>query len=328
MLAKLRGVVVRATATSIGTGRGLQVSGMSGMSGMSGKKVAKHEEEGVEGGSKVEENVPNASTTSSSSTSSSTTTSTTSSPSGGTGVGKKRKERTGAQEKIESLSATGFNKLPAEKKRKLLSTLALVDEVTDALEEDMMDAVAFALDTHGPDVGRIEERVAGGVVEEFDTFLAEYAYVVVASGFKAEFAARVVPSLLSRLPDLDAMRELFKNKAKTAAIVEVAAMRPRWAELRASFATPDDLMVLPRIGPVVKFHLARNIGLKACVKPDVHMVSYAAKMGWNDPVEMIETLAASHNINPGVLDFCFWVWMSHDCGKPRPNCCHGGKELR
>ncbi|KNC52552.1 uncharacterized protein AMSG_08119 [Thecamonas trahens ATCC 50062] len=231
-----------------------------------------------------------------------------------------------ADSALEGMSATAFGKMKVAKKRKLLAQLDLHDELTDELEADVMAAVAFTRETHGEDVRRMDAR--SELIVSFDDFYTEYAYVVVASGFRAEFAARIVPALVAAAPDEAAMIALFKNRAKIAALVKVYGMRSEWETLRASFRTPDDLTVLPRIGPVVKFHLARNIGLKSCVKPDVHMMAYAAKRGWHSPIDMVEALAAAYHLPIGTLDFCLWVWMSHGFGSATSKCCHGGYELR
>ena len=52
-------------------------------------------------------------------------------------------------------------------------------------------------------------------MDDFDEFFLEYVYVVVASGFKAAFAARVTPLLVACHGDVASMRQHFKNKAKT-----------------------------------------------------------------------------------------------------------------
>lgn len=214
-------------------------------------------------------------------------------------------------------------------------------------------AWAFTQRTHTPDMVWIGQRQT--LVTTFEDFYREYCYVVVASGFRGRTAARLAPLLAACCGDEKAMLRVFKNKQKCAALARVwRDGQERWAEMRASWRTEDDLCALPRIGPIVKYHLARNIGLRSCVKPDLHIVRYANelyKTERDDGAEqraqrLVQTIATEHGIAPGVADFALWVWLSHRAARVRTGtkrkreseqyldeaqvleCCNGGYRLR
>jgi len=128
--------------------------------------------------------------------------------------------------------------------------------------------------------------------------------------------------------------------------------------LRKSLESVDSLEQLPRVGPAVKHHLARNIGLsQSYAKPDLHLVKYMTANGgatWtacaksdvadaanvkqsaqrrnaaavNARVQRFVARIAAHFEEPiGVVDFCLFCWLSHD-GKRNDLCCNGKLRLR
>ncbi|EAY16597.1 hypothetical protein TVAG_434340 [Trichomonas vaginalis G3] len=195
--------------------------------------------------------------------------------------------------------------------------------------EDYEQALEFTFRVHKSDLERID--ALNGVVEDFDKFFYEYVYVILASGFRAKVAARLCPLLVDCKGDLDKMREIFKNESKIKAIADVYQMKSKWKELRESFTSIDSLMQLPRIGPIVKYHLARNIGVCSCAKPDKHMVRWLEEITGSkdeDDVHVItDAIAKKVNKKEGTVDFALWVWLSHSRGEEM-ECCNGGLALR
>lgn len=61
-------------------------------------------------------------------------------------------------------------------------------------------------------------------MESFDEFIEEYVYVILASGFRAELAARLAPAVHAACAhsggDATAMRAVFANGAKITAIAD------------------------------------------------------------------------------------------------------------
>ncbi|KAJ4459542.1 hypothetical protein PAPYR_4257 [Paratrimastix pyriformis] len=190
---------------------------------------------------------------------------------------------------------------------------------------DFRKAREFAERTHRGDVEWIQSRTT--LVELFDDFFEEYVYVVVASGFRAIHAARLCPQLIACRGNVPKMLKVFGNQKKVEAIGAVWRMRSKWPALRKSFTSVDSLTQLPRIGPIVKFHLARNIGIRSVGKPDLHLVRYASALGYPNCQEMVEALAQHEGLAPGSTDFILWIWLSHNRGKEN-TCCHDGYKLR
>ena len=162
-------------------------------------------------------------------------------------------------------------------------------------------------------------------------FFYEYVYVVLASGFKGKIAARLTPELVKCHGNMEKMQKIFKNQRKLDSIRKVWDMKDDWDSLRKSFKAVNDLMTLPYIGEITKFHLARNIGLLSCAKPDLHLCKWAEKItGKNDEEAVsIVTQAISDKVErkQGTVDFVLWVWLSHHKGE-ESECCHDGYALR
>ena len=117
-----------------------------------------------------------------------------------------------------------------------------------------------------------------------------------------------------------------------------AAVAAGTPPLKAADEATDALMQLPRIGPTVKWHLARNLGVvTSMVKPDVHLVRYAESVDAGldrrtrrrhtvTPQTVVRSIAA-HPPNAatalGTIDFVLWAWLMHDRGESRFPCCDG-----
>jgi hypothetical protein len=185
--------------------------------------------------------------------------------------------------------------------------------------DDFTRALAFVEAAHGPDLAWIRSRTS--LVQTFDEFYEEYCYVVLASGFRARTAARLLPEILDAHGNLDLMLQGFRNRQKCQAMSDTYAMRGSWDTLRASFTDVDSLETLAYVGPVTKYHLARNIGLAAgYAKPDVHLVRYAVARGQGVQA-LVQEVATKHGEPVGVTDFILWIWLSHGYGILVDECC-------
>ncbi|KAH0791132.1 hypothetical protein GPJ56_004943 [Histomonas meleagridis] len=200
------------------------------------------------------------------------------------------------------------------------------------LEKALSDynlAYEFTKKTHESDLNRIDSL--NGLMENFDDFFYEFVYVVLASGFKGRIAAKLTPLLVDCKGDMDKMGKIFKNKSKLNAINKIWNMKDQWDKLRSSFHTVNDLTSLPYIGDVTKYHLARNIGLISCAKPDLHLCRWAEKIcgkGDEESVsKIINAIANKVGRKQGGVDFALWVWLSHNKGDEL-ECCNGGYALR
>ena len=190
-------------------------------------------------------------------------------------------------------------------------------------------AYEFTMKTHGSDLNRIDSL--NGLMTNFDDFFYEFVYVVIASGFKGRIAARLTPQLVDCKGNMEKMQKIFKNQQKLNAISKIWNMRDQWDQLRSSFRTVDDLVKLPYIGEITKYHLARNIGLTSCAKPDLHLCRWCEKICGKSDEEAVSyvTKAIGEKVGrkQGSVDFALWVWLSHNKGEEL-ECCHGGYALR
>lgn len=143
-----------------------------------------------------------------------------------------------------------------------------------------------------------------------DAFGIEAAFVILNSGMKASVAAgiwaRVRPRLHAGL--LIQGSGVFGHDAKAQAIDWIWANR---ADLFARFltlATPeaqlDFLEALPWIGPVTKFHLAKNFGLEVA-KPDRWLVRLAEAHG-RSVDDLCLGLAHASGDRVGLVDLVLW----------------------
>lgn len=208
-------------------------------------------------------------------------------------------------------------------------SLELTEEQFQCALSDYNEAYEFTIQTHKSDMDRINSL--NGLMTDFNDFFYEYVYVVLASGFRAKTAARLTPELVKCRGDMEKMQEIFKNQRKLDSIKKVWDMRNNWEELRNSMKSVDDLMNLPYIGGITKFHLARNIGLLSCAKPDLHLCKWVKKITGNEEEEVVsivtQAIADKLQRKQGTVDFALWVWLSHNKGE-EAECCHGGYALR
>ncbi|KAA6354408.1 MAG: hypothetical protein EZS28_050065 [Streblomastix strix] len=199
-------------------------------------------------------------------------------------------------------------------------------EPTEAVLADFENARKFANKTHKKDVDWVLTRTS--LTESFDDFFFNYIYVIVASGFRALTAARITQKLNDCHGDLEQMRKIFRNEQKIQAINTVWQKRGEWKTIRKTLTNVDSLKQFPRIGDIVKYHLARNIGLISCGKPDLHLVRYCEAHKISDPHQLINGISKKTGIIPGAADFMLWVWLSHSRGTKENACCNSEFILR
>ena len=69
----------------------------------------------------------------------------------------------------------------------------------------------------------------------------------------------------------------------------------------------DALKVLPWIGDVTKYHLAKNIGLADVAKPDVHL-EWCAEHCAAEVDELVSYLASKYQMTKHKVDAVLWEW--------------------
>lgn len=203
----------------------------------------------------------------------------------------------------------------------------------EELEKLYRQAAAFTEKHHLPDLEWIRTRES--LVSDFQAFFLEYVYVVCASGFKGRTAAALCDRLVACDGDEEKMLSVFRNKVKVGAIAKCyKELKDTYETVSKGWKTPGDLVSLPYIGNVTCHHLARNIGLRSGVKPDLHLTRIVGEMfhlperGIEEAtIARVEELSELVKTPPGEVDFCLWVYLSHGRGKKAP-CCDGGYRLR
>jgi hypothetical protein len=99
----------------------------------------------------------------------------------------------------------------------------------------------------------------------------------------------------------EAIKYVWKNKA---GILKQIRDQPT-IEKRIEF-----LDTLPQIGPITRYHLARNLGMDF-IKPDIWMDRLTAKFGYNNPVEMCEVIRKHRpEWRLGTIDVILWRYCN------------------
>src|SRR5258708_16999181 len=154
-------------------------------------------------------------------------------------------------------------------------------------------ALDFVMNNYKEDYDRIANTKFGEITPEF--FFREFCWCCCTSGFNAKVVSKFFPALLSALEplfkiilinsksiDIENIRnnslKIFNNKRKIQAIIDCALLISNkieqlgWKQFRdLELNTPEKLEQLPFIGPITKYHLARNIGLLEFMKFDLHL---------------------------------------------------------
>lgn len=144
-----------------------------------------------------------------------------------------------------------------------------------------------------------------------DDFALEHAFVVCNSGMKAQIARPIFERIKERLLADGSIRGVFGHVGKVRAIEYV------WDNRRSLYAVWRDkvsgyvldvqltwLHQLPWIGPITKYHLAKNLGVECC-KPDRHLVQLAGIVD-ETPDALCARLAKENGDRVVTVDTVLW----------------------
>jgi len=143
-------------------------------------------------------------------------------------------------------------------------------------------------------------------------FFWEYTWVVINSGMKNQVAEKIHREVQMAVIEGMPVSRAFNNKKKVEAIDRMRVL------LRSTFdefqGCEDDeqrlamLNQLPFIGPITKYHLAKNLGMTSICKPDRHLQRLAQKHGeGTTPQKMCEQLAdCDPRITVAYVDQVLW----------------------
>jgi 3-methyladenine DNA glycosylase Tag len=151
-------------------------------------------------------------------------------------------------------------------------------------------------------------------------FLAEYCWVVYASGFRESTIKSIFPNLRTafkkfELNDLGKMRSIkpvlaiFNNERKANSFLEGSKLIAKEGffnfKKRLKNEGIDMLEQLPGIGPITKYHLAKNIGLVDEAKPDIWLVR-AAETCSSTVQEFVAFLSEKYSMSRHAIDVILW----------------------
>lgn len=136
-------------------------------------------------------------------------------------------------------------------------------------------------------------------------FFAEYVWVVISSGMKNQIAQKIYSKVMGAIIDRVPVNTVFRHELKVKAINQVLV---NLKELYLEYLMDNDklawLETLPHIGPITKYHLAKNLGLDIC-KPDRHLVRIANQYDLT-PQKLCEQLALETGNKVAVIDQIIW----------------------
>lgn len=137
-------------------------------------------------------------------------------------------------------------------------------------------------------------------------FFCEYTFVVINSGMKAQIARVIYNKVMDTvLIGKGSASLVFGHKGKCAAIDKIFADRYNVFNGWLSAKDPlEYLAQLPWIGPITKYHLAKNFGMDV-VKPDRHLVRIAEKSG-ETPDQLCRRLSLETLDKVAVVDTVIW----------------------
>lgn len=151
-------------------------------------------------------------------------------------------------------------------------------------------------------------------------FLTHYCWVIYASGFKVSIIEEKFPDLkkafkgfdiqdLSRMRSIRPALRVFNNdsKAKSFAKGSKAIAEEGFPAFKKRLKTEgvDMLEKLPGIGPITKFHLAKNIGFVDEAKPDIWLVR-AAEANNTTVSELVKFLSENYCMSRHAVDVVLW----------------------
>ena len=137
------------------------------------------------------------------------------------------------------------------------------------------------------------------------TFFLEYVWVVLNTGMKEQVARNIYNRYCENF-DIGCVRHPTKKKAIEHMLNNYI---PTFKELLNVGDKISYLETLPWIGPITKYHLARNIGIDT-VKPDRHLVRLAEMFGFESPISMCQCIQDDNGTKLGTIDVVLWRYCN------------------
>lgn len=138
-----------------------------------------------------------------------------------------------------------------------------------------------------------------------DAFAYDIIFVICNSGMTNSTATKIFHRIVRVLNRGRSSRTVFKHEGKCKAIDRI--WRDRYQLFAMYWGAPDKLAFiaeLPFIGPITKYHVAKNFGLPYA-KPDLHIQRLADLEG-SCPHEMCERLGKRLGLKASTVDIVLW----------------------
>jgi len=158
-------------------------------------------------------------------------------------------------------------------------------------------------------------------------FLTQFAWVVLAAGFRDAVVRQKFPGILSAFKDFSSARAImhqelecrkaalaaFGNRRKIDSIL-VAAQRVAkdgFDVIKARLTNGDVpyLQTFPFMGPATSYHLAKNLGMDV-VKPDRHLLRITHATGYDSPERMCRDIGTFVGERLSVVDLVLWRYAT------------------
>lgn len=166
-------------------------------------------------------------------------------------------------------------------------------------------------------------------------FMRCYAWVVLNTGMQGDIIKNIFPEfskcfnnwknlekILSNKETIESKAcEIFCHKQKIDSIfktIKIINDYKNFEEFKEWIRSDpeNNLLKLPYIGDVTKYHLGRNLGFDCC-KPDRHLVRLAKELKFKTPLEMCKEIQKATNDRLGVIDVVLWRYKSTLEGKSK-----------
>jgi hypothetical protein len=136
-------------------------------------------------------------------------------------------------------------------------------------------------------------------------FACELVFVIINSGMKHSIALGIHRRVLRAWQSDQPIFSVFKHAGKARAIDMIFRSGERLLnEYIAADDKLDFLESIPWIGPITKYHAAKNFGLDV-VKPDVHLQRLSAAYG-TTPEDLCQHYAAATGYRIATIDTILW----------------------
>jgi hypothetical protein len=143
-----------------------------------------------------------------------------------------------------------------------------------------------------------------------EEFALEAVFVICNSGMKAQIARAIFDRVVAKLRDGKPVGLALNHDLKRRAIDKIWREREYWfdgwkaALERGPEPALEFLGTLDHIGPITKYHLAKNFGLDV-VKPDRHLQRLASEEGVTPDV-LCRRLARDFGDRAATVDYVLW----------------------